>query len=800
MKNSLTERRAEGTLSNTRKDELKANRELLVRELEDAGAVVKRGTVRCPFHVDKDPSGSIHNVQGTDSWNFKCHGCGFSGDVFAVISKHKGKDVGDVLKEFAAEDDTTRRKSTSSFATRDAAVNSLGTPEKVYEYSNDFAVVRLKDKKFRPLSRCGGKWFVQDPSGELPLYRVSELRRSGTVYVVEGEKACDAGHSIGLATVTSAHGAKSARKSDWTPLAGREVVILPDNDESGQRYAEDVAGILRDLDPATKVKIVVLPGLPPKGDLFDFVEHRDSLDSDDIIAQVKDVANEVPWLVETSSAELVPLDDPEPVQVPVEVCKGWLHEWVTALSQATETPVELALLNSLVAVSTAMGGRFVVAPERDYFEEVALYTATILPSGSRKSAVLTKCFSPHYDREQDMHRAFDVESRRSAAIRQARQHQIKGLQDEAQAALGESNDERFHAIMDRIAEVEANLPPLLVPPRLVTSDVTPEHLATMLAQQGERLAIVSDEGGFFDTLAGRYSQHGTANLDLVLQAYSGSAVRVDRGSRPPVCLQHPVLQIALTPQPAVASEILLKPGFKGRGLLARFLFAYPKSNLGYRSLNPSPIPDGVAQLYSEQLNQISEAPNGRHVLTFTPDAYKMWKAYQRRIENAMAPGGRFCELSEVAGKLPGQVARVAAVMHVAEHAGAPTQQIYIEADTMRRAVLLVECLEEHALRVYGIVAVDHRLAIARRLWAEILKQEADTFSVRSIWEPTRKLYPRREDIEPGIGVLVERGWIVPVQRGSGVGRKSERYKLSPESFAHFAHRSQVGEKRLKDAA
>lgn len=50
------------------------------------------------------------------------------------------------------------------------------------------------------------------------------------------------------------------------------MVILPDNDEPGRRYAQAVVSILQRLSPPARVRIVELSGLPPKGDLFDWVD------------------------------------------------------------------------------------------------------------------------------------------------------------------------------------------------------------------------------------------------------------------------------------------------------------------------------------------------------------------------------------------------------------------------------------------------------------------------------------------------------------------------------------------------
>src|SRR5439155_18272841 len=118
-----------------------------------------------------------------------------------------------------------------------------------------FVVVRFDDadeKDFRPFSRYGFRWIVKEPPGKLPLFRLPELiaRPGERVFTVEGEKcACELA-TLGLLVTTSAHGAKSANKTDWQPLAGREIVILPDTDADGRAFAQTVVGILNRLSPA----------------------------------------------------------------------------------------------------------------------------------------------------------------------------------------------------------------------------------------------------------------------------------------------------------------------------------------------------------------------------------------------------------------------------------------------------------------------------------------------------------------------------------------------------------------------
>jgi len=128
------------------------------------------------------------------------------------------------------------------------------------------------DKTFRPLRPEPKGWAIADPPGLLPLYHLPELLTadaSAPVIVCEGEWKVDTARSLELVATCSAHGAKSAGKTDWRPLAGRLVYILPDNDGAGREYAEEVAAILVRL--GARVRIVHLPGLAEGGDLVDWV-------------------------------------------------------------------------------------------------------------------------------------------------------------------------------------------------------------------------------------------------------------------------------------------------------------------------------------------------------------------------------------------------------------------------------------------------------------------------------------------------------------------------------------------------
>jgi putative DNA primase/helicase len=132
-------------------------------------------------------------------------------------------------------------------------------------------------------SRAWCHWPFDKPR---PLYRLPDLaaRPDDQVLVVEGEKAADAARRLldGLPIVVTTWpgGAKAVRHADWSPLAGRDVVLWGDADEPGDaamlghednvgRLTEGVAQVCRRTGAA---QIRYLPwdrSLPPGWDAAD---------------------------------------------------------------------------------------------------------------------------------------------------------------------------------------------------------------------------------------------------------------------------------------------------------------------------------------------------------------------------------------------------------------------------------------------------------------------------------------------------------------------------------------------------
>lgn len=112
-------------------------------------------------------------------------------------------------------------------------------------------------------------WLVAErrygmPPKDRPLYNLPGIRAEPWIVFVEGEGKADALIAIGIPATCALGGSKSPPEmTDWSPLAGKHVVIWPDADEEGEAFAAKVAEALRPI--AASVAMVKPPAGKPKG-------------------------------------------------------------------------------------------------------------------------------------------------------------------------------------------------------------------------------------------------------------------------------------------------------------------------------------------------------------------------------------------------------------------------------------------------------------------------------------------------------------------------------------------------------
>lgn len=155
-----------------------------------------------------------------------------------------------------------------------------------------------KKKEYRPWDAVRGCMKAPEPR---PLYNQPGIAKSETVVLVEGEKCAEALMGQGIPATTAMSGANTAvEKTDWSPLAGKRVIIWPDNDAAGQKYAINCASAVAKAGAAGVVILQPPEGRPEKWDAADAVEEgldiRDFLKNSPIteIKEVPKVTLQVP--------------------------------------------------------------------------------------------------------------------------------------------------------------------------------------------------------------------------------------------------------------------------------------------------------------------------------------------------------------------------------------------------------------------------------------------------------------------------------------------------------------------------
>ncbi|MCP3679330.1 MAG: DUF3987 domain-containing protein [Gammaproteobacteria bacterium] len=429
--------------------------------------------------------------------------------------------------------------------------------------------------------------------------------------------------------------------------------------------------------------------------------------------------------------------------------------------------------------ATAAARRLQVLVRPGYQEPCNLWMVTALPPGNRKSSVQTHASDPLLAWEQEQALSQVDAIREAEATYEIMEAKIKALRKKAATEKDAVNAQGFAA---EAAGIEKNLPNIPSLPRLWTSDVTPEKLGTLLAENEECMAWISSEGGLFDMLNGRYTK-GIPNLDLFLKAHSGDAERVDRGSRESVFIKSARLSIGLSPQPDVLRGLAHNQGFRGRGLLGRFLYLSPHSPVGYRNLESCPIPSNVQQAYDRGMARMLnwKAPchaddDGivRHTLTLSGNAYDEWRSFAKAIEAEMRPGEALAQHTDWGAKAAGATARIAGVLHGIKYAEDEPWKYPIEEETLCAALKLITIIKHHSIYAMDVMGTDTSIADARYVWEWIDRNQMREFSIRDAHMALRSKFPRVKQLRQAIEILQERGYteIQPPPAKTGAGRSA----------------------------
>ena len=255
------------------------------KQLEGVRGSSEKYTAKCPGHDDQNNSLSVCLADDGEKILIHCH----AGCTPEHIMEKLGRPMSDLFTAVKMQ----KPKVTS---------------EREYKYVETNGQI-LYSKKRIDYSDGAKSFRFWQPNGVFSLegvkrvpYNLPAVASADKVYFVEGEKCADAINTAGGIGTTLDSGANSKWKKEYSDyFAGKEVIIIPDNDNAGMMYAIKIAQKLQNS------TIVQLPGLNPGEDIYDWLEAGHTLEE----------IESLPGLEETSLAELSVGKNPKKTQAEI---------------------------------------------------------------------------------------------------------------------------------------------------------------------------------------------------------------------------------------------------------------------------------------------------------------------------------------------------------------------------------------------------------------------------------------------------------------------------------------------------
>lgn len=735
-------------------------------------------TCRCPAHNDRNPSLSIGT--GEDGRALvKCHAGCETAEVVAAI----GLALRDLMPDSDGRGAKPRRGDGDTFRPRgpakaESVTGTSGTTGgKTYSTARE-AVADLerhrgeragdwtyrnatgepvglvlrwdgpKGKSILPVSlNCTG-WRIGAMPEPRPVYRLPELAtaaRAEPVYVCEGEKAADAARALGLVATTSPGGGKAVGKADWSPLAGRDVVVLPDHDAPGEEYAAAVVELAYRAGART-VRVVRLVDhwreLPEKGDLADVLELADG-DAGAVRAAVETLA-------EAAEPEELP-EPPGPAEFrpfPVDVLPEPIRSFVREAARAIGCDASYVALPMLSALASAIGNTRRLRLKRAWDAPAILWTVIVGESGTVKSPAL------------------------ASALRWVRDRQHRAMRDHAEAMKAwEVEQARYEVVHAEWKKKAAQGKPVGDPPeapaepvcaRTWTDDATTEALVARLQENPRGLLMARDELAAWFAFDRYTGGRGGSEVARWLEVFEGRALMVDRKTTGTEYVPRAAVSIAGGIQPETLRRSLVQE-HRDSGLAARLLFAMPPrmpkrwTEDDVRERTEAAVAAVFDRLYALEPATDADGEPVPLLLDLDAPAKRRWVAFVN--EHGREQAERVGDEAAAWAKLEGYAARLALVLHLTRAAaGDPTlaDRQRLDEASMEAAMVLVRWFAREAERVYALLSGSPEDRERARL-LEWIASKGGTVTARQLSRGPRPYKGDGKKAEAALAALVEAG-------------------------------------------
>ena len=439
---------------------------------------------------------------------------------------------------------------------------------------------------------------------------------------------------------------------------------------------------------------------------------------------------------------------------PVNALPPIIGDMAQAIATTTSTDVAMAGTSILSAVSYCFSGVYRMSAKRDHTEPLVLYSLTVAEPSFKKSPVISLVKRPYATFAHDWNESNKQDIFKSQAERK--------LLESKMLALEKKDD----VTAEEIAKLQTDLSniPQSNFRRIAVDDVTPESLVRLLEENGT-LLMISDEAGMLGNFSGRYSNN-VPNIDLLLKCWNGETFISDRATRASIVLKKPYMSVCLACQPYVFDSMINNTAFRGSGLIARFLYCFPKSNIGIRKYDTQAVPETVIENYKNLTYKLLQDKFTYHsdmekYLHFDHKAYgEFVDYYNNYIEPQLVTDMAFCK--DWGGKYHGLILRLCGIIHCIKCAlnGCEPVEKRVDIDTFCNAIEIGEYFREQAIYAYSLGDTDFATVKAERVLAKIRSKRITKIRQNDLYKLCRcTLFKNAADFAETMEMLEEYNYI-----------------------------------------
>lgn len=470
-------------------------------------------------------------------------------------------------------------------------------------------------------------------------------------------------------------------------------------------------------------------------------------------------------------------------EFPLEIFPLWCRRYLQELTRVLQVPPDFAGMLFLGVLALCWQKRRQLEVNCIWKEPLVLWVILVASSGSRKSPAFSQVFAPLVSWSRYMKEEF----------KEVRKRAKRRLQ-ELEAELEQLRKKK--AAIDLIREKEEEIDEIVVPPvpRIYTGTATPEAIEEKLAEHYGRYGFASAESDILAVLMGKYSRGGgPPPIEGLLSGWTGEALKADYRSRDDVDVEEAHFTQVICTQPGNAAEIFNNRKLTGRGALGRYLPALPYCEISEDWITeriPSQVSDeylnGVRRMLPNFQELIDVYTDGKWTckpLVLSDDAAKGMEALYKRTQRRRKVGGDLQFLEEWSPKFCGQVARIAALLHLCDHAFGDAPEEVSESAMERAAFLGEKYLIPHAKAAFGSPVTDQ----AEKVWSVLKDFLKDEIPRKELIRAVRPL--RSQELQEALDILEEQNLLRVITKPSLTSKRPPSFVVlnpnAPEVLGTF---------------